>query len=67
MRGFLINSTMELRLIRLAINTKDRHAAYRELARFLFGLVGLENRYVLPSCAVPAIGLLFPVQMIKSV
>jgi hypothetical protein len=32
-----------------------RHVAYRQLARFLFGIVGRENRYVLPSCAVSVI------------
>ena len=32
-----------------------RHVAYRQLSRFLFGLVGRENRYVLPCCAVSAI------------
>lgn len=29
-----------------------RHIAYRQLARFLFGVVGHINRYILPSCAV---------------
>ena len=37
-----------------------RHIAYRQLARFLFGIVGRENRYALPSCAVKLIRQTFP-------
>lgn len=37
------------------INKRYRHVAYRQLARFLFGIVGKQNRYVLPSCAIKTI------------
>ena len=37
-----------------------RHIAYRQLARFLFGVVGKDNRLVLPSCCVTIMRLLFP-------
>lgn len=37
-----------------------RHVAYRQLARFLFGIVGKHNRYVLPSRAVSKIRETFP-------
>ena len=37
-----------------------RHIAYRQLARFIFGIVGRQNHYVLPSCAVTAIRRTFP-------
>ena len=37
-----------------------RHIAYRQLARFLFQVVGRENRYVLPSCVVSKIRSSFP-------
>ena len=40
-----------------------RHVAYRQLAHFLFGIVGREVRYVLPSCAVKAIRGAFPPAM----
>lgn len=39
---------------------RRRHVAYRELARFLFGIVGVNNRYILPSCAVQAIRKAYP-------
>ena len=42
------------------LHKRYRHVAYRQLARFLFGIVGKENRYALPSCAVNAIRLTFP-------
>lgn len=41
------------------VNNNDhkrwRHVAYRQLARFLHGVVGKDNRFVLPACAVTAI------------
>lgn len=37
-----------------------RHVAYRQLASFLFGSVGRNNRYILPSCAVNKIRETFP-------
>lgn len=39
---------------------KLRHIAYRQLARYLFGVVGQTNRYILPSCAVNMIRDTFP-------
>ena len=42
------------------INKRHRHVAYRQLARFLFGIVGRYNRYALPSCAVANIRKRFP-------
>ena len=41
-------------------NKRYRHIAYRQLAKFLFGVVGREIRYVLPSCAVNKIRETFP-------
>ena len=42
------------------VNKRYRHIAYRQLARFLFGIVGRENRAPLPSCAVKRIRETFP-------
>ena len=41
-------------------NKRYRHVAYRQLARFLYGIVGRDNRYALPSCAVNMIRATFP-------
>ena len=42
------------------VHKRYRHIAYRQLARFLFGIVGKDNRYVLPACAVEKIRQTFP-------
>lgn len=39
---------------------KWRYTAYRQLARFLHGVVGKDNRKVHPACAVTAIRNSFP-------
>lgn len=44
------------------VHRRRRHIAYRQLARFLFHILGRTNRYVLPSCAVHAIREAFPSQ-----
>ena len=41
-------------------NRRYRHIAYRQLARFLFGVVGKDNRFCLPSCCVTIIRETFP-------
>lgn len=41
-------------------NKRYRHIAYRQLARFLYGIVGRNNRYALPSCTVKTIRRTFP-------
>ena len=45
---------------RANISKRRRHVAYRQLARFLFGVVGRDNRYILPSCAVSIIRTTYP-------
>lgn len=42
------------------LHKRRRHIAYRQLSRFLFGIVGRQNRYILPSCAVNRIRNTFP-------
>ena len=39
---------------------KWRYTAYRQLSRFLHGVVGQGNRRVHPACAVSAIRVAFP-------
>ena len=39
---------------------KNRHIAYRQLARWCWGILGKEVRVVLPSCAVSCIRAFFP-------
>ena len=39
---------------------KNRHVAYRQLARWCWGFLGKEIRVVLPSCTVSCIGAHFP-------
>jgi hypothetical protein len=48
-------------------NKRHRHIAYRQLARFLFGIVGRENRYVLPSCAVNKIRRTFTSEQVEEI
>ena len=42
------------------VHKRRRHVAYRQLARLLHKILGRENRYILPSCAVKAIRDKFP-------
>ena len=37
------------------LHKRYRHVAYRQLARFLYGIVGRYVRYVLPACAIKKI------------
>lgn len=39
---------------------RQRHIAYRQLARWLFGFLGRSVRVVLPACAVSCIRAHFP-------
>ena len=39
---------------------KNRHIAYRQLARWCWGVLGKEVRVVLPSCAISCIRAFFP-------
>ena len=42
------------------LHKRYRHVAYRQLARFLYGIVGRYVRYVLPACAINKIREKFP-------
>jgi hypothetical protein len=50
-----------------SIHKRRRHVAYRQLARFLFGIVGRSNRYILPACAVSKIRETFPNENVQDV
>ena len=46
-------------------NKQKRHVAYRQLARWCWGLLGKQIRVVLPSCAVCCIRAHFPPPVIE--
>ena len=60
--GAIIDAIWKTAYVNNNKHKRYRHVAYRQLARFLFGIVGKDIRYVLPSCAVNVIWETFPGQ-----